>query len=137
MSTWKRVVAALEQRFEHVVHDGPSSLRLVLVVAGVHRVGVRLRSLDAYGEPVIVMTAEIGVNDAMDPWLGLATNQRLVTGAIAVDGPALVLRTVIDRVESLDARLELFAREAATMKQKLAPKRDAKRSSVVFHHFAE
>jgi hypothetical protein len=80
---------------------------------------VRLRCVRAYDAYAIVMTAELGTHDAMDAYAGLVTNHQLVTGALACDGNVLVLRMLVANAKSFDAQLELFVREAATIKQTL------------------
>jgi hypothetical protein len=119
MDAWTSVLAHACARFPHAVREGRNSLRFVVLLGGVHRVGVRLRCVPAYGTHAIVMTAELGAYDAIDAYTGLVTNLQLVSGALACDGHVLVLRVLVADVAAFDAQLELFAREAATLKQTL------------------
>lgn len=119
MDAWTSVVTHVVSRFPHAVREGSASLRFVVVVAGTHRVAVRLRRVPAYDTHAIVMTAELGAHDAIDAYAGLVANLQLVTGALACDGHVLVLRVLVADAASFDAQLELFAREAATLKQTL------------------
>ena len=119
METWTSVVAHVTARFPHAVREGANAIRFVVVLGGAHRVGLRLRCVPAYDTHAIVMTAELGAHDAIDAYAGLVTNLQLVTGALACDGHVLVLRVLVADAASFDAQLELFAREAATIKQSL------------------
>ncbi|MFN0252939.1 MAG: hypothetical protein ACKV2T_39055 [Kofleriaceae bacterium] len=119
MEAWKSLVSHVTARFPYATRDGSNALRFVVVLAGTHRVAVRLRCVPAYHAHAIVMTAELGTHDAIDAYAGLVTNLRLVTGALACDGNVLVLRVLVADATSFDAQLELFAREAATLKQTL------------------
>jgi hypothetical protein len=119
MESWTSMVAHVRARFPHAICEGSDALRFVLLVADTHRLAVRLREVPAYDAHAIVMTAELGAHDAIDPYAGLVANRQLVTGAIACDGHVLVLRTLVADVAAFDACLDLFAREAATIKRTL------------------
>ncbi|MFN0246270.1 MAG: hypothetical protein ACKV2T_05145 [Kofleriaceae bacterium] len=123
-------------RFPHAIREGANALRFVIVVAQTHRLAVRLRNIPAYDTYAIVMTAELGAHDAVDAYAGLVTNRQLIAGALACEGHALVLRTLVVDVASFDARLELFAREAATIKQSLTRPLVAQTCSTM-SHFAD
>ena len=134
MNVWTSVVAHVSARFPHAVREGSTALRFVLVLAGRHRVGMRLRCVPAYDAYAIVMTAELGAHDAIDAYAGLVTNLQLVTGALACDGNVLVLRMLVANAASFDAQLELFAREAATIKQTLTRPLVAHDASAMGHY---
>lgn len=119
MEIWTSIAAHVVARFPYAVREASNALRFVVVLGGVHRVGIRLRCVRAYDAYAIVMTAELGTHDAIDGYDGLVTNLQLVTGALACEGHALVLRALVANEASFDAQLELFAREAATMKRTL------------------
>lgn len=134
MDTWTSLVTRVCARFPHAVREGSNSLRFVVVLAGTHRVGVRLRCVPAYDTHAIVMTAELGTYDAIDAHAGLVTNLQLLTGALACDGHVLVLRAVVADAASFDAHLELFAREAATIKRTLTRPLATHAASTMAHY---
>lgn len=134
MERWTSVVAHVAARFPHAVREGSTSLRFVVVLAGTHRLAIRLRRVRAYDAYAIVMTAELGMHDAMDAYAGLVTNLQLVTGALACDGHVLVLRALVANAASFEAQLELFAREAATIKRTLTRPLVAHDASTMDHY---
>jgi hypothetical protein len=115
---WGPIVTHLSERFPALTRESETALRFVAVVDG-HRVGFRARLVLAYSAPVVVLTAELGVSDAIEPWLALVANGQLVTGALATDVSVIVLRAVMSDVHELTRRFDLFAREAATLKSNL------------------
>ncbi len=132
-AVWPRVRAYIQQRFPLARSESASALRFVAVVGGL-RVGLRLRSTMAYDRATVVVTAELGVADCIDASLALVANGQLVAGALAIDQHCLVLRCLVDDEVQLAATLDLFIREAATLRSHLfIPPRGAD----LYTHFAD
>lgn len=125
---WTRIVRHVITRFPHAVREGDDGLRFVAVLEG-RRIGLRLRSMSAYGASVAMITADLGAMDSLDPWTSLALNAQLVAGSLAIVNHTLVLRTLLattSTTDELDSRLVLIAREATTIKSSLSlPRRAA------------
>lgn len=135
-ATWDLVVAHLARRFPALGHDSASAVRFVVVVDG-HRVGLRARATTAYGVPMVALTAELGVADALDPVLALVLNGQLVTGALAIDMHVLALRLLVADVAELAERFDLFVREAATLKSHLVLPIIPAQTADVFAHLSD
>lgn len=132
-AAWPRVRAYIQQRFPLARAESASAVRFVAVVGG-QRIGLRLRSTVAYDRATVVVTAELGVADCLDPSLALVANGQLVAGALAIDQHCLVLRCLVDDEVQLAAALDLFIREAATLRSHLfIPPRGAD----LYTHFAD
>jgi hypothetical protein len=124
--TWEQLVNALAESYPTAVADGARALRLVLTTSGPRevRVGLRVRATTAYGEAVVVITADLGAGDALDPLVALATNSILAHGSLALTDGVLELRAVVPLAGLTDRRFELtfrkLAAEAAELKARLA-----------------
>lgn len=126
--TWTRIVEHVTARFPHAVREGDEALRFVAVLEG-RRVGLRVRSMTAYGARIAMITADLGAMDSLDPWESLALNAQLAAGSLAIVNHTLVLRALLDTdvtPDELDRCLALVAREATTLKTSLSlPRRAA------------
>jgi len=128
METWTRIVEHVTTRFPHAVRECDEALRFVAVLDG-RRVGLRLRSMTAYGVRVAMITADLGAMDSLDPWTSLVLNAQLAAGSLAIVNQTLVLRALLDAAatdDEIDRCLTLVTREATTLKTSLSlPRRAA------------
>lgn len=114
LQRWALLRQSIAAAFPSATQDGPAAMQLVLVASGVsgHRVGLRVRTTTAYGEPVLVISATLDATMVLDARQALAVNGLLVHGALAVVNDTLELRAVVDMNIELP-RLHLAIRKLA------------------------
>lgn len=119
--TWDSLSRDVVARYPHAI-AGDGTLRLVLV-RGDARIGIWLRAVTAYDETAIVISADLGPSNGIEPWLGLGLNSQLAHGALAIEGSVLVLRCCVPLAgmtsADFDRRLRRVAAEAANLKTHL------------------
>jgi len=138
---WEPIRDGIVARFPMAVIEDTYALRFALTTAGDTpvRVGIRVRATNAYGEAVVVIAADLGHGDAIDPLAALAINALLVHGALAIYDGVLMLRAVVPASVQTPAAFELAVRklaaEAAELKARLAPR--AITNTAAFGHLAD
>ena len=125
MPSWEETKAHLERNFE-IAAKGESWLGLVWSFPGADQPipqRERVELAKAFGQPHILLLADVGPASIMDPATALAHNMSLACGSLAVTKGTLVVKQLLPlgdlSLSQLSRSLEYVAHEVARLRSQL------------------